>query len=337
MATAKPLLETEQAQPGFLPDKNTMIKKVAGGCCGCIVVVLLVLFIWQGVFYAFVTAGCGPHAIGDNYLYPGGGTSEYGGPAYNLLPRNSLITESPPSAWGKKMDVFPANDAATSSGAQVGTWWRNNGPLFSTFTYEDIQNSKLTAYMRPNFFVPWKSLRIARCDGTGPIITLSESGNWVTNHIRSLFRVNQAQSYGIWFDDVKMAQVQEVSSGYPSLTATNISTGIEIGSALLKDRDFHGKFDQWYVANAKDNSMPFWIVSALSVPFAYDEVDKKEAAMAAGDMKAPPPTPAPSGPGPNFLAAESQGDEAVSDETANPPSKQDQGEAIDVQEEARTV
>lgn len=200
------------------------------------------------------------------------------------------------------MDVMPANDASTAGGAQVGTWWKNKGPLFYTYTYEDIANSQLTIYMRANLFVPWTSYRIARCDGKGPIITFSESGNWVTNHIRSLFRVNQAQTYGIWFDSEKVADVQEVSSGYPSLTTTNFTTGEEVASALLKDRNFHGNYDQWYVSNDEKNSMPFWVLSAITVPFAYDEADEKAKAGAADAANQAPATP-----GPSFLAAESQG------------------------------
>lgn len=262
-----------------------------------LLVVFVLAVIAQAAMYSVFTLGCGPKAIGEHYAYPGGAESNFGDGAYNLVPGATLLSEREHNFWGWPMDVLPANVAATAAGAQVGTWWRNAGIFFYTYTYEDIANSKLTMYMRQDFLKPWLSYRIARCDGKGPIITFSESGHWVNNKVRSIFRMNQAQSFSIWFDSEKVADAQEVNNGYPSLTITNITNGKEVAASILNNRNFHGNRDQWYVHNLEHNSMPYFVAQAVSLPFAYTEVDvKTKIAKAKADADAKEGQPPPKAP-----------------------------------------
>jgi len=302
MASAAPLLQPANAvganllptedEEGCMGKAKTAGKqglKVGGYYCGIAVgVILLIACIGQAISFYAVTLGCGPHVVGDMYAFPGGGKSEGGGPAFNLLPQDFLLSERARTFWGVPVDVIPSTFAGSASGAQVGTWWRNSGPLFYTYTYEDIANSKLTVYMRANFWVPWMSYRIKRCDGKGPVVTLSENGYWVHNKIRAMFRMNQAQSFGIWFDGEKVAEAQEVKTGFPSLTLSNVTTGAELSSAILSQRHFHGDKDQWYVHNHIKTKLPYYITAALTLPFAFDEIEDKSAKAFAGAM-----TPAP--------------------------------------------
>jgi hypothetical protein len=239
------------------------------------IVLALVAVIAQYAMYYTFTLGCGPKAIGNNYVFPGGGKSPLGGAAFNLLPEFSLLSERDRSFWGWPFDVMPANVAGTAAGAQVGTWWRNAGILFYTYTYEDIANSKLTAYMRMNYWCPWISYKIARCDGEGPVVTFTENGNWLRNKIRLFFKLNQAQSYNIYLDAKHVATVQEVTNGYPSLTINNADSGKEMGSALLANRHVHGDKDQWQVDNLKSTELPFFVASAISLPFAFSALGEK--------------------------------------------------------------
>ena len=95
--------------------------------------------------------GCGPSRL-NGYNYPGGGTSDYGGPEYNLIPKESMLVEREAAWWGDGFDVFPANKgSSTLQGAQTGFFFRIKGPLFNTYGYEDTESSKITMYMRQRF------------------------------------------------------------------------------------------------------------------------------------------------------------------------------------------
>lgn len=260
--------------------ENFTVTTCVAYTCGVVIGIYLLALFGNVIFYWVCTFGCGPKLIGDNYPYPGGGTGPNGGPTFNLLPKVSILAERDHSMWGWPMDVMPGNEAGTVAGAQVGTWWRNKGWIFSSYLYEDIQESKKTLYMRPNFWLPWMSYKLARCDGKGPVFTFSENGHWMQNKMRSWFRMNQAQTYGIWMDGEQVARVDEVSSGYPSLTITNTTLGKdggtpEVASSILTRRNLHHRFDMWLAKNKAIDSMPFFVNSAITVPFAFSEIDAK--------------------------------------------------------------
>jgi len=293
MASPQPLLATDDDSQGFIPKCKDKMKGGAkqGGkvCIGGCLAVFLVLCIVQAVMYAAVTTGCGPKAIGADYSFPGGGKSANGSAAFNLIPQLSLLAERKVAFWGWAFDLLPANDAGSTAGAQTGTFWRNNGPLFYTYTYEDIANSKLTVYMRKRFWMPYMSYMIARCDGKGPIYTFSEGHNWISNKIRKFFSMNQAQTYLLYADNELVANVQEVGgNGYPSLTLNDVENGKEEGSAILKERNFHGNSDQWYISNHFLDEAPYFLTAMIALPTAYGEAEAK---IAKSMQNEKPPTP----------------------------------------------
>jgi hypothetical protein len=277
MASPEPLLPPSST-PTFKDRLKGGAKKGAGVCVGGCCVLYLVALVAQGLLYSFITAGCGPKAIGADYSFPGGGKSINGTAEFNLIPQLSLLSQRDRNMWGWAFDLLPANDAGATAGAQTGTFWRNNGILFYTFTYEDIANSKLTAYMRKNFWMPYMSFHIARCDGKGPTYTFTEGGNWISNKIRKFFKMNQAQTYLLYADGDLVANVQEINTEYPSLTLNDETTGKEKASAILKDRTFHGNSDQWYISNHFHDNAPYWVTAMLCLPTAYDAADDKLAA-----------------------------------------------------------
>lgn len=241
-----------------------------------------------------MTAGCGPTAIGADYSYPGGGTSMNGTAKDNLIPQLSLLAEREPNFWGWAFDLLPANKAGSTAGAQAGTFWRNTGILFDIYTYEDIANSKLTLYMRKRFWMPYMSYMIARCDGKGPTYSFTEGGNWISNKIRALFHMNQAQTYLLYADDELIGNVQEITNGYPSLTVNEEKSGKERASVILKERDFHGGSDLWLVTNRYHDSLPYFITATIALPMAYETAQNKKAsaseaapAATSGDSSTP--------------------------------------------------
>jgi len=272
---------------------KTACKKGAYYCgIGFLGLFVLAFIVQLILYFGFITLGCGPRAIGPGYHFPGGGKSKFGDAAYNLLPQDYLLSERTRSWWGWPLDVIPSSLATTAGGAQVGTWWRNTGPLWYTYTYEDISNSKLTAYMRANIFVPWMSYKIARCDGKGPVITFTEGGYWIHNKIRRLMRMNQASQYAIYSDGEFVADAKEVETGTLSLTILNHTTGDETSSSLLNNRHFHGSMDQWYVHSKEISQIPYYVTGAMSLPFAYAAMEEK-GKTGAKAKEAAKPTQAP--------------------------------------------
>jgi len=112
--SSQPLMQTGEPEAEQV-DRKTKMKKVCRSCAIITAGILGVLFIlsWivQGIIYWYATLGCSPKHF-HNYEFPGGGTSNLGGPAYNLLPRISLSTENPPGWFGKSFAVLPSNEAS---------------------------------------------------------------------------------------------------------------------------------------------------------------------------------------------------------------------------------
>jgi len=288
----RPLLATEDSEP---TDMKTKAKKVARGCaivsCGCLLVLFVLAWIVQGFMYWYATLGCSPKHFVD-YSFPGGGTSNLGGPSFNLVPEISLLTQNAPGWFGSSFSVIPSNAASTTAGAPVGYWWRTGGPIFTTYTYEDVANSRVTLYMRQNLLRIGMSHRIGRCDGKGEQITITEGSNWFMNRIRKIFRFNQAMSYKIYVGDKWVAVAEETSQGFSSVTFRNETSGEVVGSAILASRHFHGQYDQWLVKDVPDKAVfPYYVSSAASLLFAYNMVNS-----------APPSS---TGSGPTFLSSSS--------------------------------
>jgi len=137
---------------------------------------LLLGGILQFLCFHFATVKCGSGSPPDDYAFPGGGHGLYGGPEVNLVPRHSLVVENLPRWYGMAFDVYNATVMGTIAGAPQGTWFRTWGPMFSTYTYQDVQHSQPTIYMRSS----WQSIifqynddYIMRCDGKGDVVRLS--------------------------------------------------------------------------------------------------------------------------------------------------------------------
>jgi len=82
--------------------------------------------------------------------------------------------------------------------------------------------------------------------------------------------MNQAFTFKVFADGALVAEAEEtgLASGFPSMTFRNMTTGLEIASSILKDRNFHGKYDEWLVNNPKDLQLPFYVTSAATLLLA---------------------------------------------------------------------
>jgi len=241
-------------------------------------VIFCLTWLVQGVMYAYATLGCGPRAL-DGYNFPGSEASDTNTAWQNLQPRVSLITERDPTWTSKAWDSIPSNEAAQLAEAPNGVWWSTWGPIFNTYTFEDVANSKMTVYMRRNLLRLGMSHRIGRCDGHGPLVTFSEGSNYFTNRIRRLFGFNQGMTFKIYLDDDLVAVAEETSKGVESLTFRDEKTSESVASAVLQQRHFHGKFDQWLVKSQKSSPLPYFVPDAVTVLFAnhvqnHDDTDK---------------------------------------------------------------
>lgn len=262
-------------------DGQSVGKKVGKGCCGCLAVTFILMWALQGLIYWFTTslAGCSAGAL-SNYDYPGGGTSDAGGAVFNLVPRISLLVERPTTSYGDAFDVIPSNEASTINAAPAGAWYRTWGPIYYTYTYEDVANSKTTAYMRANLLRLGQSHRIERCDGQGPDVWFEEGTNYFSNRLRRLFSMNQAYTFKIYQNGelVVLAEETGMASGFPSMSFRNITTNKMQASSVLKDRSFHGKYDEWLVSNHESLTLPYYVTSAATMLFAdsMGHIKKKE-------------------------------------------------------------
>eukprot|EP00931_Biecheleriopsis_adriatica_P063277 TRINITY_DN3827_c0_g5_i1.p1 TRINITY_DN3827_c0_g5~~TRINITY_DN3827_c0_g5_i1.p1 ORF type:complete len:349 (-),score=55.07 TRINITY_DN3827_c0_g5_i1:34-1080(-) len=277
--SSQPLMSTD-APPG--DSEESMAMKVKRGCrytCYVVLMVLLVLFIvaWiiQGAMFYFATSfsGCAASNL-DRYSYPGGESSDAGGPSFNLVPQISLLAERTPMWYGSAFDVIPSNAASNVESAPVGVWWQTWGPMFYTYTFEDVAGSHTTMYMRRKLLRLGFCIVIERCDGKGPTIAITEGSNWLKNRLRRFFRMNQGVSYKVWVDDELVAMAEETTHGFQSLTFRDIKSGEKQSSSVLKDRHFHGEFDVWLVNNKYSSELPYYVSSAATLLFAFDTLDQ---------------------------------------------------------------
>lgn len=221
---------------------------------------------------------CGSGEPPDDYVFPGGGHGIYtGGPKQNLMPRHSIIVETPPRWYGMAFDVHNATSVGTISGAPIGTWFRTWGPFFSTYTYQDIENSQPTVYMRAS----WQSVLfhynddyIMRCDGKGSYVRVSEGQHWFTNRVKNKLGFNQGYSLKIWNKtengEEHIADAEETFHGTKSVTFLNATTdhthNRDIGSATVSNEH---NFAQWNVKSSYETTIPFYQTNAMSVLYAF--------------------------------------------------------------------
>jgi len=205
----------------------------------------------------------------------GGGVSDAGGANWNIVPKIALLAEREPMWYGLAFDVYPSNLASSAEGAQTGTWWRTWGPLFYTYTYEDLDNSKTTVYMRRNLLRLGMSHRINRCDNKEPYVTFDEGAGFFMNRIRVLFGMNQGMNFKIYLGDELVGQAEEHAIGHPSMIFRSDPNGTNEGSSLLTSRDYNSKFDQWLLTNTEQAPWPYYVTNAATLMFAMSIVNHK--------------------------------------------------------------
>eukprot|EP00403_Amphidinium_massartii_P018569 CAMPEP_0178415222 /NCGR_PEP_ID=MMETSP0689_2-20121128/23441_1 /TAXON_ID=160604 /ORGANISM="Amphidinium massartii, Strain CS-259" /LENGTH=502 /DNA_ID=CAMNT_0020036537 /DNA_START=20 /DNA_END=1528 /DNA_ORIENTATION=- len=270
----QPLLQDGEQEQSRVPE---WARKAGIKCCKYFGLVALVFFMIVGIIqlitYNFALFGCSASKLQD-YAFPGGGTSTSGGPAYNLVPQLALLIERDPVWWGSGYDLFPSDAASTISGASTGFFYKTWGPLFNTYAYEDTATSRVTLYMRQRFPQSYLFMShvIARCDGQGPSVIVTEgSGGFIMNRIRALFKMNQGYHFQVWLDNEMVGVAQEIGqhgSGIPSILFRNAS-GSTMGSSTLQSRHFHGNKDEWLVTNEEDTAIPYYANAALTLQYAF--------------------------------------------------------------------
>lgn len=285
MASAEPLIDTNEDNAQNEEPLHKWAAKIGGACCcGVFWTIFLLVWIWQGFLYTYATTmqGCKASSLeGFNY---DGDADPSDNPTYNLMPRMSLLIERQPWFWGEAFYVFPSNEANTIAGGQVGTWWRTWGPIFETYTYEDM-SSKTIIYMRRNLLRLGSSHRIARCDGKGPFVTFTEGSNFFGNRIRAMLGYNQAMSFKIYNDDDEVGVAEESAGDVPSLIFRSMHNDL-IATSVLADRYFHGNKHEWIVKiNNRTQKVPFFVHNAATLLFAFHNL-----AIEQGDA---PPVSAP--------------------------------------------
>jgi len=263
-------------------------------CTFCFVVVLPCYLVLGGILqftsFHFGTVRCGSGSPSDGYGFPGGGNNTLGGPEFNLVPKTSVIVETEPRWYGMQFDAYEANDQTYQAQKQIGTWFRTWGPFFSTYTYQDIQHSQPTVYMRPS----WQSMifqyyddYIMRCDGKGEVIRISEGGSWAQNRVKTFFGSNTGFKLKVTRGGKEVAEAEETFHGGKSITFRNTSKAnaenldTEFASANVMAAKYEGR-DQWSIRNEagdKRGSLAFYQVQGMSVLYAFriynDKVKKK--------------------------------------------------------------
>eukprot|EP00929_Paragymnodinium_shiwhaense_P008000 TRINITY_DN11191_c1_g1_i1.p1 TRINITY_DN11191_c1_g1~~TRINITY_DN11191_c1_g1_i1.p1 ORF type:complete len:369 (-),score=98.75 TRINITY_DN11191_c1_g1_i1:224-1330(-) len=268
MASPQPLLPPTDTQPAEEESLKKRCCKKSVKICGIAAVIVFVLvWIVQAVMYYYAMLGCGPWALKD-YSYPGAEASDIFTAEENLQPEYTLICEREGTYTSSAWDSIPSNEASAITEAPNGVWFSTWGPLFHTYVFQDVANSKKTVYMRRNLLRLGMSHRIRRCDGKGPFITFTEGSDYFINRIRLLFGMNQGMTFKIYVDDELVAVAEETQHGVQSLTFRSVKTSDNIASAVLQSRHFHGKYDQWLVKSKKHSPLPYFVADAAAVLFA---------------------------------------------------------------------
>lgn len=270
-ATEEPLVEQK--------DATSMRRQVCPCCkicCLFFVEVYILLSALQGLIDYFnphlATFSASALAM---YAYPGGATSDGGGPAFNLVPRTYLLVEGPgqPGYFGGilgseiRYDVIPSDETGTIKGAPVGAWYRTWGPIYHTYTYEDA-NSITTACMRRNSLpLSHETYRVERCDGQGPDVTFEFFQNYFQREIAKLMNFRR-YIFKIFHDGEYVITAKGLISPNPAMYFENMTTLKRHGSAGLKNGSFYGKYDEWLVTGQESLPLPYYVTSAATLLFA---------------------------------------------------------------------
>jgi len=275
----KPPLERPLLDAGGLtgevccPTKSPMNPRQQ--CCSvfCMLLVIYILFgsIAQFVCFHWATMKCGGGSPADDYIFPGGGNSNFGGAEFNLLPEYGSLVEQDHTMWGMKFGVLSKEGSDL-----IGAWYRTGGPFFSTYTYQDTDNSPPTVYMRASIqsiIFGYCDDYAMRCDGKGDSLRLSEGGSYLSNRIRHLFAMNQGSTFKVWSGGKVIASAEETYHGIKSITFKNVSgSQAKFASATIDGLPFkiEGKDHvRWRFTNSPNQSIPYYQTSAMSTLYAF--------------------------------------------------------------------
>jgi|ERR1712137_268695 len=276
-------------------------QQCCAGLMSCFCVYFVLFAFLQFLCFHFATVNCAQ--LPDDYVYPGGGHGQYSGPADNLVPRNSIVAERDPMWYGAGFDVYNSTEGGFIDGAPVGTWFRTWGPWFSTYTYQDIQNSKETVYMRPSILGMWFYVEtvVMRCDGKGTPLWFSEGSNWIANRIRMALRMNTAESFKLWRNGELIATAEETFRGAKSVTFRNATAHNQpaFASAVLLPHLMNHKYREWFIKNDFGDSLAFYDTNAVATLYAFHIFNLAASTKTVQQNQ-----------GPDFLAVSVQSDES---------------------------
>lgn len=272
-------------------------------CC-CFGIFFFVYFILFGIIqwgcFHFATINCG--SLPEGYNYPGGGYGKLGGPEKNLLPKIVLIEGREPSIYGEAFDVFNSTDQAAKL-EPVGTWFRTWGPWFYTYTYQDVENSKATVYMRQTLLSMTgavRELKAMRCDGTGSELKITEGLSVFSNMVREFLRTNKGSDFKMLVDGEEKGIVEEKFYGTKSALFRPVEANKNSFANLIEQGTNNNGFNQWYLKNSGGEPVPYWMTSAVAVNYAFKihtidkQKDDKKHAFLAGLYEILSPTKADS-------------------------------------------
>lgn len=234
-------------------------------CCSCCIILLLVaiVFIVEGALYWTALLDCTPEDLND-YSFPGGGTSVLGPAFYNMVPKQSFLVTDP--GW------FTGSAKVSEwGGDQVGTVNKLWGPVFFTYTYQDVAG-KTTWYMRRNLGRLGKSHRIQRCDGRGPDVWVEEGTDWFGNEFMKVFHGKHNKKYKVYSND-RVVGTMEINSHKYSLRfcqqihGSNLETCKEMASAKLANVSTQ---EGWDVQNKPKTILPYWAVVGATSLVAFE-------------------------------------------------------------------
>lgn len=346
---SEPLAGQAQEAQGPVPDKvggkccNPLISRVQKieephkrpkQFCTVFLFLAFWWFLFRGILqfacFHFGTMGCSASAL-EHYNYPGAGwtcpahvthptsTAEWPAavaagcvhtPEDNAVPGIALLLERGKVWSGQSFEVYHATEGnAQIDRAPVGVWWRTWGPWFWTYSYEDIQHSKTTLYMRPTIMGMmglYSETRIMRCDGKGEVWFFGEGANWISNRIRTLFAMQRESSFKIYEGSGKFGTALETFHGTKSISFKD-NHDDPLGSAVLVENSGH-RHDLWsiHLADSVDISKlpPYYVMNAASVLMGFRWISVREARG----------VPSPPAAQPSFLAETSDASVTFSEE-----------------------
>lgn len=257
-----------------LVDEPTKCQRCKRACFKYLGIAFLLVFlaavVYQAGKYWWATTGCSPNNL-KNYGYSDG--------VENLLPRHTLLIEQK-KIWHDSFAVYPASKDGLQIGGSLGIFYRIWGPLFYTYGYQDVLGNKLVT-IRPEFAAIGDAHVFSRCDGLGSSWYESEGVHYLVNMLRGLFGTFVTAEYNIYNGSKTDALAQEVGhAGQTQLIFHRYTNGVEIASALLNNRHYHGKYDQWFVEDSDNSPLPAYVTQSIAALFAFTELDNKRAAAA---------------------------------------------------------